>query len=416
MIFYSKFKGKTVADRAAVLFLLIYCLLNVLSHTIVQLAGGVGNIAVIYVLTFYFVFFYGVETENRKVRIHFISFAVFLAVYVICMQFVYRKAGFYTVFGLNFETHVWNLVSFVPVTVCAVCMALKTDGKQALWIRRVLIFVLLATIVPSMFMLARYPGLAKQTATGRGKYVPFLINYAVVYGLAVILPYFFLVNRDRRKIWQYAMGILVFACICFSSFFIAIVAAVFGVLVCLVLKVKNVLLRRSLILLALICAAVFVFSGAAYNVLIFVAARVPSKLIAARASQLALFLRTGSTGDATVRIDMYRRALRLVARHPVMGSVIWEDVQLSGHSEFLDVWGGSGIVALLGLIFFFASLYKANTGFLKTAGHFAALKASTLVLLFVSLTNPVFSSPAICLLWIIAPMVFTGAETESVAS
>ena len=38
------------------------------------------------------------------------------------MQFVYRKAGFYTVFGLNFETHVWNLVSFVPVTVCAVCM------------------------------------------------------------------------------------------------------------------------------------------------------------------------------------------------------------------------------------------------------------------------------------------------------
>ena len=80
-------------------------------------------------------------------------------------------------------------------------------------------------------------------------------------------------------------------------------------LVCLVLKVKNVLLRRSLILLALICAAVFVFSGAAYNVLIFVAARVPSKLIAARASQLALFLRTGSTGDATVRIDMYRRCL-----------------------------------------------------------------------------------------------------------
>ena len=78
MIFYSKFKGKTVADRAAVLFLLIYCLLNVLSHTIVQLAGGVGNISAIYILTFYFVFFYGVETENRKVRIHFISFAVFL--------------------------------------------------------------------------------------------------------------------------------------------------------------------------------------------------------------------------------------------------------------------------------------------------------------------------------------------------
>ena len=363
MIFYSKFKGKTVADRAAVLFLLIYCLLNVLSHTIVQLAGGVGNIAVIYVLTFYFVFFYGVETENRKVRIHFISFAVFLAVYVICMQFIYRKAGFYTALGLKFETHVWNLVSFVPVTVCAVCMVLKTDGKQALWIRRVLIFVLLTTIVPSMFMLARYPDLAKQTATGTGKYVPFLINYAVVYGLAVILPYFFLVNMEGHKIWQHAMGILVFACICFSSFFIAIVAAVFGVLVCLVLKVKNVLLRRSLILLALICAAVFVFSGAAYNVLIFVAARVPSKLIATRASQLALFMRTGFTGDSTVRIDIYRRALMLVARHPVMGSVIWEDVQLSGHSEFLDVWGGSGIVALLGLIFFFASLYKANTGF-----------------------------------------------------
>lgn len=410
MIFYSKFKGKETFDRIVVVLFLLYCIVNVFRHLIVQLVGGIGNIVVIYLFTLYFIFLYGKPIAERKARIHYVSLCLFLFIYILGMQFLYKNAQFYDTFGVAIETHVWNLISFVPMTLCAIFIVKKTTVTMAIWLKRIFICILLITLIPSIVMLMGDASLAKQSATSSGEYIPFLVNYSTVYALSIISPYFLFSYSSEYKFFGYVMSAVVVICICLSSFFIAIMATFLGLLVCLILRVKNKTLCHFLIFLSVTLLILFIYSDAAYNMLLRISSNLPQGLIRTRVSQLALFLKTGETGDTTARIDLYKGALDLVARHPVFGNIaINENFKLSGHSEFLDVWGGCGILSIICLLSFLSSVYYMNKSFYKSENSKSVLKASTLVFLFVSLSNPIFSSSTISVFWILAPLIW---ETE----
>lgn len=406
MIFYSKFRRKAIIDRFAVLLFLSYITINVTRHFILQVVGGVGNIAIIYLFAVYFVFLYGEPVFEKGVKLSFVSLVVFLFIYVLEKQFLYQNAQYYNTFGINIETHVWNLLSFLPLVLSAVFIVLKSNAKMVIWMKRSFMWLLLVTLVPSIVMLAGDLALAKQSATGMGDYIPFLVNYSIVYGLSVIAPYFFFTSWTANKPFKLTVGIMVLVCIFMSSFFIAIMATCLGIVTCFVLRIKKKAVRRIIIIALVGLLIAFVYSGVLYFILKWLSMNVTSSLVSTRLSQLAAFLQTGQTGDTTVRLDLYKNAIDLVLKHPITGNLLWDDIVLSGHSELLDIWGGCGIIALVSLISFFVPICKTNYGISVRAGSSSAFKTSTLVLIFVCLTNPVFSSPQMCLLWIMAPMLF----------
>ena len=98
-------------------------------------------------------------------------------------------------------------------------------------------------------------------------------------------------------------------------------------------------------------------------------------------------------------------------KHPIIGNILFNsEAKLSGHSEFLDVWGGCGAIAIMSLLSFFTSIYNMNKSFFEKGNASAAYKASTLAFLFVSLLNPIFSSPTICVFWVLAPLLLAPSE------
>lgn len=405
MIFYCNFRGKTTIDRLVLLLFLSYCLLNVCNQLIVEIAGGLGNIMIVYLFAFYFAFVYGEPIDERTGRIQYVPLILFLLFYILEMQFLYSGAQYYNAMGVNFETHVWQIVSFVPLCLCAIFIVKKTE-KDVTWLRTAFLCLLLITLIPSIVMLANDSTLSKQTATGNGEYIPLLVNYSKIYGLAIIVPFFFATTKSRLKLLEVVVGVAVILCIYLSSFFIAVMAMILGFIVCLILRIKNNAIRRFLIVSAVGVILFLLYSGVAQNILFWLSENISSELLSTRFFQLANYLQTGDTGDTTVRIDLYTEAIKLVLKHPISGNLLWGDVQLSGHSGLLDVWGALGIFSIVGLLLFFSSVYRVNCSFCQTVKASSALKASVIVFLFVSLTNPVFSSPTICVLWILAPMIF----------
>ena len=411
MVFYSRFRGKEAFDKAVTALFLLYCNVNVFAHFIVEMVGGFGNIIVIYLFALYFAFVYGEPIAKRKFKILYISLCVFLLIYILEMQFFYNQARFYNALGINFETHVWNLISFVPLSLCAVFIVQKTTVEMVSWIRRIFICTLLITLIPSLIMLVSDTTLAKQSATGNGEYIPFLVNYSIVYGLSIIVPYFFFSSDSKHRLCRYAVGLTAIVCICMSSFFIAIMTTFLAVFICLILRVKNKVFRHGLMFLSVASIFVFLYTDAAYNVLTRISLNLSSGLIKTRVAQLAAFLNTGVTGDTTARIDLYKGAFKLVLKHPIIGNILFNsEAKLSGHSEFLDVWGGCGAIAIMSLLSFFTSIYNMNKSFFEKGNASAAYKASTLAFLFVSLLNPIFSSPTICVFWVLAPLLLAPSE------
>ncbi len=410
MVLKSDFRGKFIIDRLMIILYLTHCVINVFSHLIIQTVGGIGNIAFIYFLLFYFAFIYGKPNDSKKYVFRYVSLGLFLFIYIYFMQFLYHQAQFYDAHGVNFETHVWNLISFIPLILTATFIALKTNRATAIWIRRVFICLLLMTLLPSVVFLIKDPSLAKLTATSDGGYVPFLVNYSVIYGLAIIIPYFFFSQKLHHKFLVFAeftVGLLAIVGIYMSSFFIALMATVGGLLIGLILRIRNKRLRFLIIFFSVSFVVVFLYTDAAYHTLNWISANIiQSQLLSTRFEQVALFLKTGETGDSTVRIDLYKEAVDLVIRHPLTGNILWNDAALSGHSVLLDVWGGCGIIAVATLISFFASIYKSDRVYCRPVRLAAAFNASTISLLFVSLVNPVFASPSICIFWILAPLMF----------
>ena len=411
MVICTDFKWKSAADKIMILLFLFYNIINIFPRLIVNVLGGVGNIFVIYMFSVYFIFIYGKPCKNRNGKIQYIPLLIFLAVYTVFMQFLYEKAQYYVALGVPFETHVWNLVSFTPLLISAICIVKKTEPVTMLRFKKYFVLFVAATVVPSIIMLINDSTLAKESATGYGSFHPFLVGYSMISALAVIVPYF-LVNvfASKHKFVYIAMVALIAACVLFSSFLIATVAMLLSIAVYFALKIRNKAMRHITVIVILLLLIAVVYTGTINDVLNKIADIVPSDLIATRLRQLVLFSETGKTGDTTARIDLYRRAINLVRSHPVLGNILFNSEQLSGHSELLDVWGGCGIFPLALLLYSFASVYKYNRVFCKTPNSRAALTASTIALTFISLTNTVFSSPPICMFWVMAPIMLCPSE------
>lgn len=398
---------KTI-DKAVIIFYLLYLFVNIVSHTIVQIVGGVGNLFLTYLFAAYFIFIYG-KRQARSIVVY--PFLLFLFFYVIIIQFLWEGGSIYTSMGVQFKSVIWHLISFVPTVFSAIAIWEKSDAEDFLLMRKILIFIFLVIFINSFIVLVEDPLAAKATATGHGNYVPLLISYNTVYGLTICVSLMFVwIKQTKKKI--FAILFLVLECICLfmASYMIALISAVIGVVCYFLLKVKNKSLRYSGILLIILIGFYFVLSKKYEDVLLWLASIIENDLIKARLEQIVLYFRSGNTDDTAIRFEHYSWSIEHIINHPLTGAILWDnEIKLSGHSANLDILGGCGIIVFALYFKFIWNIFKANLQYMEQDKK-AAVWAMFIAFLFVSTFNPLFSAREIIFFYILSPKIFIKQE------
>lgn len=399
-----KDKSDKLLDTTVLIIYVLYLFLDVFYHVVLQVIGGILNIFLMYIFTAYFVLLYG---NKVKRGISFLPFFIFLVFFVIYFQFFWNDSHIYVSLGFPFKTIVWNLVSFVPASISAVSINQKSSNKQLALLRKIFLILFIVICSASISILKEDPLASKKTATSSGNYIPFLIDYSAVYGLAIIFPILLLYAiKSKFKIISFVFLILVCFTLFMASYMIALIALGLGVISYFLLSIKNKWISYLCIAILLGIVVYFIYSNKIQEILLNLAYVVNNDLLEQRLKAIAGYLDSGSVDGAAVRFSDYALSLKQILKHPITGSIVWDnDVKLSGHSTNFDIIGGCGLIVFAFYFKYILNILKEN---LKNRDNlqFMAIISSFIAFMFVSSFNPIFSSVEIIFLFILAPKIF----------
>ncbi|MBO5068181.1 MAG: O-antigen ligase family protein, partial [Clostridia bacterium] len=283
------------------------------------------------------------------------------------------------------------------------------DEDMINWMQKILIILLVCIGISSIFILSKDSDAAKLTATGLSNNYWFLIEYSTVYGLAVAFPCLLVwVKKSKRKTRKIVFICLMALCLFMASFLIALIAIILGIISYIFLNFKDKLIRYGLLFI-FVGILVYIFvSGKLENFLLQLASMIPVENISLRLEELVEFFQTGDTeGGSVSRLQMYSNSIKGWLRHPIFGNILFNnDVILSGHSTNLDLLNACGIILFVPYIMFVINIFRFNR--YKETKKKSAVIASFISFLFISTCNPVFSSPAIFVFYILGPTIFIG--------
>lgn len=404
---------KFTLDKLMLFLWIAHSLINVIPLYINEWFGGVFNMALIWLFMLYFVFVYKTRSHINFSGIKLRSealflFVIFVFLFVIDFQFLYNSKSIYSSFGVNFTSTVWNMLSFFPNVVSALFVMTRSSNEEFTAIKKYIIVMSAIVFIVSIIFLIDNPIAAKLTATGHGKYIPFFFDYAIISAFSVIAP--FILNyavKNKHRIVMFSYLALIIVGIFKSSFFIALLSMILGLSLYIVLSIRKKFIRNLLIILIIGSAFAMVGTGLFERIVAGLVDIIKNEEIKKRISQLLLYSETGVTGDTTSRIRLYFDSWKQIVQHPIIGNIIWDsNCFISGHSSILDVWNGCGCIVLGILCFFTNRLIKINKILLENESERATYFASTTALIFTALFNPIFASPIIVVLWMLAPSVF----------
>ena len=203
---------------------------------------------------------------------------------------------------------------------------------------------------------------------------------------------------------------LFFALICvtlfMASFLIALLTLILGVVSYLLLSIKNKWISYSCIAILIGIGVYFMYSEKLQELLLELANVINNELLEKRLLAIAGYLETGSVEGAGVRFEIYALSINEILNHPILGAIPWNsDVKLSGHSTNLDIWAGCGGIIFAFYLKFIFNIVKEN---LKNKGRIekSAVVAMVITFMFASTFNPIFSSSAIMILFVLGPKIF----------
>lgn len=404
MVIVSK-RRSILRDKVMVALWMAYTMLNIFTHFIVTWVGGAGTIIIVYLFFLYFVFFYG-ENTHRGV-IPKIPLLCFLALYCLIMLFLNANAPTYTVFGLELNYSVWNMLTFIPKVLSAAAIIEKSSEEMLDWTRVWFVVTSSVTLFFSITLLIIDSTVLKLSATGHGEYYPLVFDFQTIAGFAVIIPAFLCYFGNARHRILFAIFIAaVVVGVSMASFFISILSMLVGAIAFFVLKIKRRWLRILITTLTTAGLLVQAWNSNSLTAVKAFSGIIPFPEISKRVSQLVLFYEKGVMADTTSRIRMYMESLERIFQHPFMGSLFWDNtVKISGHSTIMDIWIGCGLITLLLFVLFLISVYRYQLdAFCETRSQSSAVLATFVSFLFFIIFNPLFASPNIMVFWLMIPV------------
>jgi len=394
-------RSSVMLDKAVVLCWLAFLLLNIVTEYITRFVGGVGVIVANYVFMVYFLLAYGKITRKK---IAMLPLFLFLFIYVIEYQFVWQSREIYTSFNVPFTLQVWHMISLVPMIISAVQVVTRSDEEMITWIRRCFEVMIIVVSIATIGILVVQPDAIRLSAASKGEFYPLMANYAVIYGMVILLPYFF-ASFGENKHYRWLRGLIIalmMVCVFMAAFTIAIVGMVLGIGCYLFLNLKNATLRNVFLVAFIVFLVFFIQSGLYEMALLELADLIPNDNISTRIYETVYYMQSGEEGQTTGRFDLYREAWGLIVKHPIIGNFPWNPhTKITGHSTNLDLISSCGLIVFALYLKFIWNIVKYHLKYSVSQSEKNAVVASLIVFLFVSTFNPIWASPVIMVLFIL---------------
>lgn len=330
----------------------------------------------------------------------------------------------YYAYRQGYETYSSHMIAtaqfFLPLTVVPTVMALKPNEKK-----NILVFIICCLTLSSITTIIGnniYPLASRNMASSAGKiskYMQYNIGgYGFVYSLVCFAPlmvYYIKTAKTKmiRLLLLADLGIFLF-CIIQTSYSTALILYVISIPLAITASSK----RSGAFFVILIFGVVFLAMKDTIGQ--WLINRVSASLmeissdLGVRAREVGLFLLSGdASGDMGSRLAKYTTSLNSFLGDPLLGALITKS-PVGGHSEILDVMGGTGII---GTIIYVSVIWKARSEVRRNEGkgfHSTSMIMFFILVFMIALHTVFNSAPEMAYYVFITPLLVSEDTGDTV--
>jgi len=358
-----------------------------------------------YIVLFLLLLLIFVDQRNTKISIlhqkQLFAFFIWVFGYIIVNQFVIQFTNSNTIMGISFNISTLQAIQVICVVVTYVYLDSKEESKIKIAIINLLLFSLFIDTIITLRALAIDPNISRIMATGLIDLnlleIKGISGYSIIYSIVIIMPFFYLSILKSRAIYRLifiSFTLLLIYFIYNAAYTIALFALVFGFLLYSLLITQSKI-KIFLLPLMLLLVIVFVDKSVMYNTLVFLSENIKIPQIALRLNELADFTFRNDTisSDTLYRLSLYQQSIDAFIKYPITGiSIFNSSYPLSGHSAFLDILGGTGLLGFIPYLLFLWYSYKNALEKAKNRMLKKAIKTSYIMFCFIGCINTLATS------------------------
>ena len=332
--------------------------------------------------------------------------------------------------GSNMGSGLWqNLRNAFFSLICSfLCLYILPQDKEDK--RKVFVFLVINIMLGCIYTLYRIqenPLLPRILARGSESVETYLGNistagvmtYGEIYGMALIVPsllYWISQKKGQKKLVPIMTSVLFVATIFQAQFAIALIFAIVGIVLYLILcggrSKSRFIISGIFILVALIIAINWA------NILgtIYSANILPSAL-QQKVHELLLYSGGGNLAGTNLysRSTFYAQSFKAIAQNNFIGKVFSNNASGAGHSEWEDMAANYGIIAPMLVYIFFRKFTKKISVFFDSKAM-TVYRVQLLLFTIIGFIDPIFHSRTMSFLIFLSPLILTICQEDPQAS
>lgn len=388
-----------------VYLVVLFSCLSIFQYYFSVYIGGAGLYVLLFVLVFIaLINFINVNLTKLQLK-QIISFSIWSIIYIIVNQFFlnYRYAN--VVLGI--DLNIFTLQTIQVICLYVVYVFLNINGNEIVKanIIKMIFIALIIDAIITLRSLGIDPNISRIMATGREELNIYglkgVSGYSIIYSIVIIFPLLIYSLGELKYKYRIVMGIftiLMLVFLYFAAYTTALIAIIIGLLVYLFLITSKVF-KIFILPLLFTLGALLINPYYIYSILKTLSVIINIQAVSVRFSQLADFIFYGDTTGAGInRLLFYKKSIDAFLKYPLTGITIFDpNYDLSGHSAFLDILGGTGLIGFIPYILFIWYSYKISIRNVENKNCINAISTCYIVFCFIGFTNTLATSITIML-------------------
>ena len=332
-------------------------------------------------------------------------FTIWAFIYIIVNQIFANYKYSNIVMGIDFNIFTIQTIQVICVVIAYSFIDTLKDINLKVNIIKIILFSLVIDAITTLLALTIDPNISKIMATASANSnlegLKGVSGYSIIYSLVIIVPmllYSIKELKTKSRLFLQLFTLLMMYFIFKSAYATALIALVLGIVVYLFLNTSKIF-KVLLLPFILYLAVILINPNSIYDILIYLSDKIEIHQISIRFNQLAdLILYGDNSGDALYRLVLYRQSIDAFMQYPLTGIIIYNpNYALSGHSAFLDILGGIGLLGFIPYVLFLWYSYKISINKTEHRKLKNAIRTSYIVFCFIGSINTLATSLTIML-------------------
>lgn len=371
-------------------------------------------------LTFVYVAPYMEEIRWKKVIPEYMHYIFWILVMVIANGFFYKQHKEITFIFLTMDAHA---IFFIRLLVAVIPFMFFVDQNKFKETKlfKVIIGIVIATNAFYTFRAVQFfPDAIRARATmeyiGGEEFLYATPDYAMVYGLALIFPVLLqkFKNSEQRKdkILYLIYAALSFYIIAVSQFATALIIAIVGTLVFLLLSMAGN--KRIFILLILAFLILYVHITKMDIEFLNMLSDSVDGTWAEKLQDISESLAGSSlSGSLSDRNDLYQTSLETFLKSPLLGIMAYSNGELGGHATAIDILGLSGLMGFVPFVLTYIYNFKRVCRTCNYEKNKAAIIACNIEFIILVFTKNIITSLSVFFaFFVLMPLILKAENPE----